>query len=134
VVLQYLYVLLVQNHLFTTLNLVGNKKDLANMISGFSFSMLGLIAALVTFIFAFSNSINFRRYNNNGYVDVLFSLITWTILNLFITAGLSIIGFSPQDIANKYFKYILISFTNNLFQVGLLILILCNLARKSLQQ
>ena len=62
------------------LSLFSNKKDLANMIAGFSYTMLGFLATVITILFAFTKSVNFESYRRNGYLTVFLLFILCRLL------------------------------------------------------
>jgi len=128
--LYLLYKTLTHNNLIEPWLLFANKKDLANMIAGFSYTMLGFLATVITILFVFTNSPNFEAYKRNGYLDSFFWAYFFSIVCLLITASLSIYGFSPNN-SSWPFNLLLMFFIDNLVQVFLVSLIICNIARKS---
>jgi len=100
------------------------------MIAGFSYTMLGFLATVITILFVFTNSPNFEAYKRNGYLDSFFWAYFFSIVCLLITASLSIYGFSPNN-SSWPFNLLLMFFIDNLVQVFLVSLIICNIARKS---
>jgi len=107
-----------------------NKKDLANMIAGFSYTMLGFLATVITILFVFTKSPNFEAYKRNGYLDTFFFTYYFSIICLLITASLSVYGFSPNSNSLPFYL-LLMSFINNLVQIFLVTFVICNIARKS---
>lgn len=128
--LYLLYRTLIQFNLIESLMLFSAKKDLANMIAGFSYTMLGFLATVITILFVFTKSPNFEAYKRNGYLDIFFFGYYLSIICLLITAFLSLYGFSPKNNILQ-FHLLLISFANNLIQIFLITWIICNIARKS---
>jgi len=112
------------------LSLSVEKKDISSLIASFSFTMLGFLAAIITILFAFVHSRVFVKYKTAGYLDLLFFLYLFTIVNLVFTAFLSIYGFSQNDFIWP-FRLMLMSFENNLIQVALISIIISKLAHKA---
>lgn len=125
-----IYRMLIKFNWLDPLLLFANKKDLANMIAGFSYTMLGFLAAIITILFVFTKSPNFEAYKRNGYLDLFFFGYFLSIFCLLMTAFLSLYGFSPSKHIWP-FNLLLMSFANNLVQIFLVTLIICNIARKS---
>jgi hypothetical protein len=109
-----------------------NKKDLANMIAGFSYTMLGFMATVITILFAFTKSANFEGYKRKKYLSVFFAGYYVCILSLVITAFLSIYGYSSVGHVKAHYA-LLISFVNNLWQIFIITVIICNIAKKSIE-
>jgi hypothetical protein len=112
------------------LNLFSAKKDLANMIAGFSYTMLGFLATVITILFVFTKSANFEAYRRNGYLDIFFFGYYLSIICLLVTAFLTLYGFS-QNTNVWPFRFLLMMFANNLIQIFLITCIICNIAKKS---
>lgn len=112
------------------LALVLERKDISTLVAGFCFTMLGFLAAVITILFAFVHSETFKSYERVGYLDLLFFIYIFTIVNLMITALLSLYGFSSTTFVWP-FRIMLMSFVNNLIQVGVITLSVANLARRA---
>jgi hypothetical protein len=124
------YKALISYDMVDPLNLFFAKKDLANMIAGFSYTRLGFLATVIAILFVFTKSANFEAYRRIGYLDIFFCGYLLSIICLLITAFLSLFGFSPNN--NVWpFHLLLMSFANNLIQIFLITWIICNIARKS---
>jgi len=99
-------------------------------VAGFSFSMLGVLAAVITIIFAVIDTESLKRYRRNGYLDLLFNLYLFTVISLVCTAFLSLYGFSSTPFV-WMFRIMMMSFSNNLFQVMIVIFIITNITRRA---
>lgn len=99
------------------------------MIAGFSYTMLGFLATVITILFVFTQSPQFEAYKRNGYLDLFFFMYFFSVFFLLITAFLSIYGFSPSKQLWP-FNLLLISFVNNLIQIFMVTWIICSIARK----
>ena len=107
-----------------------NRKEFSNLTAGYAFTMLGFMAAIITILFAFSNSRNFRQYKEKGYLRIFFWGYFLCIFTLMLTAFFSVFGFSQVGHVWQHHA-LLISFFSSLWQVGLLTLIIVNIARQS---
>ena len=124
------YDLLVEMYPDYALGLLQARKEVATLVAGFSFTMLGFLAAIITILFAFVNSEAFKRYKRGGYLDLLFFLYVFTVLDLVVTAFLSLYGFSNQ-VFEWPFKIMVMFFENSLIQVMIITIIISNLARNA---
>lgn len=102
------------------------------MIAGFSYTMLGFMATVITILFAFTKSANFEAYKRKKYLSVFFAGYYICIFFLVVTAFLSIYGYSSAHHVAAH-QALLVSFVNNLWQIFLLTLIICNIAKKSIE-
>lgn len=124
------YKLLAKYELINRLALFAAKKDLANMIASFAYTMLGFLAAVITILFVFTNTENYAAYKRNGYLRIFFYGYFITIASLLATALLSLYGFS--QVQNVFaFQLLLMFFANSLIQVFIITFIICNIARNS---
>ena len=127
-----IYQILRDQEIINPLLIYSNKEDLSNMIAGFSYTMLGFMATVVTILFAFTKSANFEAYKRKQYLTVFFSGYYICILSLVVTSFLSLYGYSTESHVWAHHA-LLMSFANNLWQIFLLTLIICNIARKSIE-
>ncbi len=129
-ILYWIYTILVNNKVIEPLLLFANKKDLSTMIAGFSYTMLGFLATIITILFIFTKTPNFEAYKRNGYLDILFTQYFLTVICLMLTAGMSVYGYSANP--NPFpFRVMLMLFADNIIQIVLVTTIICNLARNS---
>lgn len=129
-ILFLMYKLLAKHDLINRLALFAAKKDLANMIASFAYTMLGFLAAVITILFVFTNTENYAAYKRNGYLRIFFYGYFIKIASLLVTAFLSLYGFS--QVQNVFaFQLLLMFFANNLIQVFIITFIICNIARNS---
>lgn len=131
-ILLVIYKTLRDREITDPLLIYANKKDLANMIAGFSYTMLGFMATVITILFAFTKSANFEAYKRKKYLSVFFSGYYICIFSLVVTAFLSLYGYSSADHVCAHYA-LLVSFANNLWQIFLLTVIICNIAKKSIE-
>ena len=115
------------------LGLFQSREAIGNLVAGFSFSMLGFLAAVITILFAFVPSEAFQRYKRVGYLNVLFSLYTFTVVHLVITSIISLYSFSAAPFVWP-FRLMIVFFVNSLVQVTLITFIINNLARNASQE
>lgn len=112
------------------LGLSVKRTDIATLVAGFAFSMLGFLATIITVLFAFTQTVTFTRYRKKGYLQVFFFCYFLTIVSLVITSVLAVMNFS-----NTFywlpFHLMMIGFVNNLVQIAILTIILCNIARRA---
>jgi len=112
------------------LGLYSRTQDLASIISGFSFTMLGFLAAIITILFAVVSSASFKRYSRVGYLDVLFFLYFFTLFCLVCTAFVSLIVFSSA-IGYWGIRILIMLFVNNVVQIAIITSVICSLAKKA---
>lgn len=106
------------------------RKDIANLVAGFSFSMLGFLAAVITILFAFVSSEAYQRYKRAGFLDVLFVLYIFTVVHLVLTSFLSLYSFSSNEFVWA-FRLMVVFFVNSIIQVLLITVMINNLARNA---
>jgi len=112
------------------LALYANKRELSSLIAGFALSMLGFLAAVITILFAATNSEAFRRFKRASYLSTLFWIYYIAIISLVATAVFALFGFSNSEHVFA-FRMMLCSFGNNLVQVAMLTVMITNLARRA---
>lgn len=100
-----------------------NVQGVATIIAGFSFTMLGFLAAIAAFMFSLQKYIFFRRWINDGGADVFFVLYKVAIICLFITFSLSLIVFTKIG-SSIAFKLMLMFAINNVIQTMILALVI----------
>lgn len=112
------------------LSLYQSKQELSTLIAGICFTMMGMLAAIITILFAFVGTPSFRKFQRDGYLDSLFLLYFVTIGSLFLTVGLSVFGFSKNDFPAA-FNLMMAMFFNNIVQIGLLTLVISQMAKRA---
>ena len=92
--------------------------------------MLGFLATIITVLFSLFHSRSFAKYEKDGYLDVFLSIYISSILSLIVTFILSILSFS-----SNYSPYMhnltLMSAINNIFQIGIITIIIVNLFKRA---
>lgn len=114
------------------LGLAERSQALANIIASFSFTTLGFLAAIITILFAVASTPSFKVYARKGYLDLLFFLYFFTLFSLVVTAFVSLAIFSTA-VGPWGIRVLLMCFVNNIIQVALITLVICNLARNASQ-
>lgn len=109
-----------------------SKANVAQMISGYSYTTLGLLAAVITILFTFTEKQSFRRYTRRGYLKIFLSLYFVTILSIVITAFLALYNYSDRSTVDA-FTMMLFMFTTNVFQSLLIIGTISLVVRRALQ-
>ncbi|MGF1758404.1 hypothetical protein L4D76_10735 [Photobacterium sagamiensis] len=94
-------------------------ETLATVVAGFSFTMLGFLAAIAAFIFSLQKYRFFKRWIEDGNAEVFFTLFKTSIVCLFITFGFSLFVFTSQA-AEWAFRFMMMSVTNNIFQMAII--------------
>lgn len=112
------------------LGLIASRKELASLLAGFSFAMLGFLAAVITLLFGFMSSRVVHRYRQFGYMDAFFLLYFITIMMLLVTAAFGIASFSFQP-AVWPLRLGMMALVNSCVQVAAITLIISNLARRA---
>ena len=124
------YELIQRGYPFFGLGLAAERTAIAQVVSGFAFTMLGFLAAVITILFSFTQTAAFRRYKRNGYLNLFFFCYFFTVASLVVTSFLAMGNFSNLH-HGKLFLAMLANFVNNIVQIGLLTLVLCNVARSA---
>lgn len=113
------------------LGLFANKKDIVTTVLGFSFSMLGFLAALITLLFGFSDKEAYKKFNRNGSMSLLLFLYNLTVVCLVITAFLALFGYSNNKIFVLPFRIMIGSFIVNIIQVLVLTFVISNFSKNA---
>lgn len=121
------YNTLISRNIIAPLALFAARKDLASMIAGFSYTMLGFLATIITILFTFTSSESYAAYKRNGYLSVLFACYFETIAFLMLTAFLSLYGYSSLKTSTP-FILMMMSFVNNMAQILIVATIIYNFA------
>ncbi|MCF2901555.1 hypothetical protein L1267_14335 [Pseudoalteromonas sp. OFAV1] len=100
-------------------------RTLATIVAGFSFTMLGFLAAMATFLFSLQKYKFFKRWLEDGNAEVFFSLYKVSIVCLFITFAASLITFTSQG-QHLSFKIMMMFIINNIVQLSVITLVLVN--------
>lgn len=116
-----------------SLNLLEQKNEVAVIVASFAFTMLGFLAAVITILFSFSRSRVFKKYKNQGRLDVFFAIYYCAIFSLVVTFFLALLTLS-NSIGLWAMRGGLMSTINNLAQIGLLTVIIVSLSRKSIRE
>lgn len=95
--------------------------------------MLGIATALITIIFAISNTENFKVYKEKGHFSTLITFYLFCVFSLIVTGISSIYGLSGKVNIFMY-KLMIINFLNNLTQIFLITFVICQLVKKSPNQ
>ena len=118
---------------FDPVLLYGSKRELAGMLAGYAFTMLGFMATAITILFAFTNKAHFQRYRERGYLGLFFAGYFICIATLVATAFLALYGFSGTSHPNKH-TALLVCFASSLWQIATLTIVIGNLAKNSLSE
>ena len=118
---------------FDPVLLYGSKRELAGLLAGYAFTMLGFMATAVTLLFALTDKRHFRRYQERGFLGVFFAGYFICIATLMATAFLSLYGFSSANHPGKH-TALLVCFASSLWQVATLTVVIGNLAKNSLAE
>lgn len=98
---------------------------LATIVAGFSFTMLGFLAAMTTFLFSLQKYKFFKRWLEDGNSEVFFTFFKVTIVCLFVTFASSLVVFTTQ-VQPIAFKLMMISLINNFIQLLVITILLVN--------
>lgn len=110
------------------LGLAGSRITISSVVAGFSFTMLGFLATVITIIFSFTQTKTFERYRKRGHLSLLFFCYLVTIASLVVTSFLALANFS-EELHVWLFRLLLMSATNNIVQIALLSIVISNIAR-----
>lgn len=105
-------------------------RTLTTIIAGFSFTMLGFLAAIATYFFSLQKYRFFKRWVSDGNSKVFFSLFYIAITCLFMTFLFCLLVFSKAAMWIS-FKLMLISVLNNVFQLFLISMLIVNMVGHS---
>lgn len=107
-------------------------RPLATVVAGFSFTMLGFLAAIAAFLFSLQKYRFFKRWIEDGHAEVFFALFKVAFICLFITYGASLIVFTShwQLLA---FKIMMMSVINNILQLSIISIVIADKASKARQ-
>lgn len=108
---------------------IEQKSDIATIVAGFSFSMLGFLAAVITILFSFSGRLRFQKYQQAGYLDVLMWMYYSSIFSLVIAGGLSIGSFS-KTYGPVFFDFMSAAFVSSIFQCIFTFWFIANISAK----
>lgn len=131
--LYLLYITVMKGSFELSLSLFENKNDVAVIISTFSFTMLGFLAAVITLIFAFSNTVALKRYKRKGHMEVFFFIYYVAIVSLIVTFFLAILGLSSVG-AVWPLRASLMMVVNSFIQIGILTIIIVRLLKRALSE
>lgn len=96
---------------------------LSTIVAGFSFTMLGFLAAIAAFLFSLQKYRFFKRWVEDGNSEVFFTLFKVAFVCLFVTFGFSLFVFTTQA-QGFAFKAMMMSVINNIIQLGLITIII----------
>lgn len=107
-----------------------DEKNLVLLIATFCFTMMGFLAAGISFLFSFRRNPFFDRYEERGHLSNFIFFYHMALLWLFITFIFSIIYFSLNGYT-ACLSLIVVSFINNLVQILFIGIILYNVIHES---
>lgn len=126
-----IYKVVARQSWFEPLSLGHKKLEISTMVSGFSYTTLGLLAAVIAILFSFVDRRTFKRYKNHGFLSVFMSLYLVTILSLVATAFLALYNYSPRE-TGAVFNLMLVFFATNVMQALFVVVIIFTLTYKAL--
>lgn len=128
--LLFLYKKAISQEWIEPLLLFQNKKDVATMISSFSYTMLGFLVAMITVLLAFTHTEAYKKYSRLGYLNVFILIYCICVASLIATSILSIFGYSGQNFPTV-FNWMMAMFVNDLVQILIISLIIGNVVRRA---
>jgi hypothetical protein len=131
IALGFLY-LAIKNHFDWSIGFT-EVRTLATIVAGFSFTMLGFLAAIAAFLFSLQKYRFFKRWVEDRNADVFFTLFKVAFICLFVTFGCSLIVFTSQAMGLA-FKAMMMSVTNNILQLGVITIIIVDKLAKARQE
>ena len=129
-ILYLMYKGLVQADLVVALSMYEQRANVAIVLTTFSVTILGFLAAIITILFSLTNTRVFQRYEKRGRFSVLLSIYLYTIASLLLTFALSLFSFAkacPPILTSVA----IMCATNNLVQIFLIALTIANLFKRS---
>lgn len=105
-------------------------RTLATVVAGFSFTMMGFLAAIAAFLFSLQKYRFFKRWIQDGYSEIFFTLFKVTFACLFVTFGCSLFVFTSQAVGFA-FKLMMMSVINNILQLGVVTLVIMDKIAKA---
>lgn len=132
--LYLLYNLLTKYNIIDAIHLSAKRDALAVIISTYSFTMLGFMAALMAILLSFSQSRAFRRYAQEGRLNFFYVYYVIAITMLCLTFITSLLCYGQQSTAQPAFIFSLIFTVNSLVTMFFVTVIILNLSRRSLKE
>lgn len=114
-----------------SLSLFPEKVNVAIITATFSFTMMGFLAAVITILYTFSGSNNFKRYAQKGHLDNFFFVYFLAILTLCFAFGVSLLSLGQKE-STWLLKFGVALTTNSLIQTAFLTIIIVNVARHAI--
>lgn len=111
------------------LNLVDKKTEICLTVASFSFTLLGFLAAAITVFFGIGGKRIITRYKNNGHLTTFIIFYFFSIVNLFLTFGLSVVTLG-KNAPIVSFDLMVASLLNNFLHTLFLTYIVVHLAHK----
>lgn len=112
-------------------SLYGNRTELASILSSFSFTLLGFLAAVIAILLGFSNTGAFRTYRRSKYLSLFFFVYAYCLFTLTGTFAFSILTLAKAK-AEMFMTIALILATNSVVQVLIIGVVIANICRRSL--
>jgi hypothetical protein len=103
------------------------------MISGFSYTMLGFLAAVIAIFFTIFNTQTFKDYVNRKNINVFMSLYFIAIFYLVLNSFVSLYNFSERD-TYYAFNIMIFLFTLSLSQVVVVTYAIFGVAYKAMKK
>jgi uncharacterized protein with PQ loop repeat len=101
-------------------------KDLTILLATYSFSMLGFLATIITVIIALGDKLHVKTYKKRHHMNEFMIWCFITACHLFLIFTLSILNLG-QNVRKVLFDLILMLFSNSLFQIMVIGIIIGNL-------
>lgn len=128
-----LYSKVVKNVFNLTLNLSLQKDNVAIIVATFAFTMLGFMAAIITVLFAFVDTVVIKKYQKKNNFVVFFTTYFLTVFSLIVTFLLSILIFSTTS-GEVFLRFALASLLNNIVQISIITLTIVNLSHRAFKE
>lgn len=79
-------------------SLTGQKSNIGVILSTFSFTMMGFLAAVITILFAAVNHFKFKRYVQKGYLSIFLGVYFATMAFLVLNFCVSLVSMGETNI------------------------------------
>lgn len=112
------------------LGLFPAQTSIATMIAGAATTMLGILAGIITVLFAITSSEVFQRYRRKGYLNALFAVYRWTIVLLAATGLMSLTAFAHQP-SQWVFHLLIVLFIDDVVMVAAIAWIIVTLSHNA---
>ena len=115
------------------LGLTNYSKDITLLFATFSFTMLGVLATIVTILVALSDKLHFRTYRHNNHLDEFWLIYALGMICLFSTFMLAVINLA-KNAFQCIFDLMVVGFIDSVWITSCITVIVINVLRHTLKE